>query len=304
MITSTANPRIRELVKLKKSARERMKEGVFLVEGPKMFREIPQNLCREVYGSESFLRTEEGSALLRGKGLWKGSGKGPEKGSGKDSEKGSGKGSEKGSGKDYEKGSENGFVEMVSDPVFQYLSDTKTPQGILAVVKQQEYELPDLIKKETAPLILILENLQDPGNLGTILRTAEAAGAAGIILSSGCADIYSPKVTRSTMGSIFRVPFLYTDSLKETILSLKRQGVRILAAHLKGSVSLYEASLTGAAALMIGNESRGLTEEIAALSDCAVRIPMSGSVESLNAAVAASILMFEARRQRMAQAYV
>ena len=106
------------------------------------------------------------------------------------------------------------------------------------------------------------------------------------------------------MGSIFRVPFLYTDSLKETILSLKRQGVRILAAHLKGSVSLYEASLTGAAALMIGNESRGLTEEIAALSDCAVRIPMSGSVESLNAAVAASILMFEARRQRMAQAYV
>lgn len=296
MITSTANPRIRELVKLKKSARERMKEGVFLVEGPKMFREIPQNLCREVYGSESFLHTEEGSALLRGKGLWKGSGKGPEKGSRK--------GSEKGSGKDYEKGSENGSVEMVSDPVFQYLSDTKTPQGILAVVKQQEYELPDLIKKETAPLILILENLQDPGNLGTILRTAEAAGAAGIILSSGCADIYSPKVTRSTMGSIFRVPFLYTDSLKETILSLKRQGVRILAAHLKGSVSLYEASLTGAAALMIGNESRGLTEEIAALSDCAVRIPMSGSVESLNAAVAASILMFEARRQRMAQAYV
>ena len=150
----------------------------------------------------------------------------------------------------------------------------------------------------SCPLIVILENLQDPGNLGTILRTAEAAGASGVLLCQGSADIYNPKVTRSTMGSIFRVPFVYTDDLQEPILSLKKQGVRVLAAHLKGSVDLYEESLISPSAIMIGNESRGLTDAAASLADQAIRISMSGSVESLNAAVAAAVCMFEARRQR------
>ena len=148
------------------------------------------------------------------------------------------------------------------------------------------------------PLIIILENLQDPGNLGTILRTAEAAGATGILLSRGCADLYNPKVTRSTMGSIFRVPFVYTDDLKDAIARLKAQGVRVLATHLAGSVELYEESFTTPTAILIGNESRGLTDETAALADQAIRIPMSGSVESLNAAVAAAVCLYEARRQR------
>ncbi len=261
MITSTGNGKIKELVRLKKSAKERAKKGVFLVEGPKMFREIPHGLCLEVYGSEAFFLTQEGAAARK-------------------------------------KAAADGIVpETVSDAVFQYLSDTQSPQGILAVVKQLGYGLKDLTDGD-CPLMVILENLQDPGNLGTILRTAEAAGVTGILLSQGCADIYNPKVTRSTMGSIFRVPFVYTDDLKGAIARLKERGVRMLAAHLDGSIGLYEASFTAPAAILIGNESRGLTEETAALADQAIRIPMSGSVESLNAAVATAVCLFEARRQR------
>lgn len=275
MITSTGNKTIRELVRLKKSAKERAKAGVFLVEGPKMFREIPRSLLSAVYASESFLNTKEGAAAKQ-LALSYGIG-----------------------------------TEAVSDPVFQYLSDTKSPQGILAVVRQMKYEVEDLMgaspdsaaqkadAAHAAPLIAVLENVQDPGNLGTILRSCEAAGASGILLSRGCADLYSPKVTRSTMGSIFRVPFAYAEHLSDAVTYLKKQGVRVLAAHLQGSVDLYEVSFTGPTAILIGNESRGLTDEMAALSSQAVRIPMSGSVESLNAAVAASVILFEAKRQRL-----
>ena len=267
MISSTGNGKIRELVRIRKSAKERAERGVFLVEGVKMFREIPPDLCMEVYVSESFLKTEEGTAvisLLRETRV---------------------------------------TPELVSDSVFQYLSDTRSPQGILAVVRQLRYELKDLMAADAperkAPLIIVLENLQDPGNLGTIIRTAEAAGSSGILLSKGCADLYNPKVTRSTMGSIFRVPFVYAKVLSDAILQLKESGIRMLAAHLEGSVDLYEESFAGPAAILIGNESRGLSDETAALADQTVRIPMSGSVESLNAAVAAAVCMFEARRQRM-----
>ena len=264
MISSTGNAKIRELVRLRKSAKERMKRDLFLVEGPKMFREIPRGLCTEVYVSESFLQTGEGKAageVLDGTSCQ---------------------------------------IEVVSDPVFRYLSDTQSPQGILALVRQLRYELKDVLTARCsgAPLVVILENLQDPGNLGTILRTAEAAGASGILLSQGCADLYNPKVTRSTMGSIFRVPFVYTQDLKGAIVQMKECGVRILAAHLKGSVDLYEESLTGPTAILIGNESRGLTDETAALANQAIRIPMSGRVESLNAAVATAVCLFEAKRQR------
>ena len=295
MISSTGNGKIRELVRIKKSPRERSERGVFLVEGIKMFREIPPDLCQEVYVSESFLQTEEGAAALS---------RLPET-----------------------------EAVPVSDSVFQHLSDTQSPQGVLAVVRQMQYEQKDLMASNVSrtktppvnasetkmppvkasetktppdcdperktPLIVVLESLQDPGNLGTIIRTAEAAGASGILLGKGCADIYNPKVTRSTMGSIFRVPFVYADDLQGAVINLKECGIRILAAHLEGSVGLYEESFEGPTAILIGNESRGLSDETAALADRAVRIPMSGSVESLNAAVAAAVCMFEAKRQRM-----
>ena len=188
--------------------------------------------------------------------------------------------------------------EVVSDPVFAAMSDTETPQGVICVVRQYHWELPALFGQKREPLCMILEDIQDPGNLGTILRTAEGAGVTGIIMSSGCADIYSPKVIRSTMGSIFRMPFVRTESLEAAIRFLRRSGLAVYAAHLEGSVPYDTENYTKACAFLIGNEGRGLKEETAALCERRIRIPMEGQVESLNAAVASALLMYEAARQR------
>lgn len=191
-------------------------------------------------------------------------------------------------------------AEIVSDNVYNHMSDTKTPQGIMAVVRMREYTLSDIVsvKENGAPLILCVENLQDPGNLGTIIRMGEAAGASGVIISSNSVDVYNPKVIRSTMGSIFRVPYLITDNLLEIIEELKNNGIKVYAAHLDGKGAYTDMDYTGGTAFMIGNEGNGLTDEAAAKADCFVKIPMSGKVESLNAAIACTVLAFEAARQR------
>lgn len=187
--------------------------------------------------------------------------------------------------------------EEVSDQVFSKMTDTKTPQGILALLSWQTFELKDMLTEEN-PLLIILEDIQDPGNLGTILRTAEGAGAAGVIMSQNTVDIYNPKVTRSTMGSVFRVPHIYTEDLHKTIEEIKKQGIKTYAAHLKGKKSYDQLSFVGGTAFLIGNEGNGLKEETANLADDYLLIPMAGKVESLNAAIATSILAFEAARQR------
>ena len=188
-------------------------------------------------------------------------------------------------------------VEILEDRVFAAACDTKTPQGVLCMVQQYHYRLEDLLKKKN-PLLMILENLQDPGNLGTILRTAEGAGVDGVILSKESVDIYNPKTIRSTMGSIFRVPFYITEDLHGTLGQLQEKGIRVYAAHLEGSVCYDEPDYTGGTAFLIGNEGNGLTAETAKLADTYIRIPMGGQLESLNAAMAAGILMYEASRQR------
>lgn len=188
-------------------------------------------------------------------------------------------------------------VAVLAEHVFEAVSDTKTPQGVLCVVRQYHYRLRDLLGEKT-PLIMALENLQDPGNLGTVVRTAEGAGVTGILLSAGCVDICNPKVIRSTMGSVYRMPFYYSQDWRGDLEWLRQQGVRLYAAHLEGADFYDSFSYSGPSAFLIGNESRGLTEETAALADHAVKIPMCGRVESLNAAVAASVLMYEANRQR------
>ncbi len=313
MITSTGNARIRELVRMKKSAKDRKAKDAFLVEGPKMFREIPAHLLQEVYVAESF---QDAGCDLEGPQKPALGAEGPQKPvlgsegpqkpalgserprkSVRDSEGFRKQSRDAEASPNADRGTGMDKAEVVSDSVFQYLSDTRTPQGILAVVKQLHYKLDDLFGE--TPLIIVLENVQDPGNLGTILRTAEAAGVTGILMSEGCADIYNPKVTRSTMGSIFRVPFVYTSDLARSLDMLKRRGVKLYAAHLQGSEDLYSQSYTSPSAFLVGNESRGLTMDTAALADKAVRIDMSGEVESLNAAVASAVMMFEAKRQRM-----
>ena len=142
-----------------------------------------------------------------------------------------------------------------------------------------------------------MDNLKDPGNLGTIFRTAEAAGVTGIILSSDCVDIYNPKVVRSTMGAVLRMPFLYVEDLPGAIGELKKEGLLVYAAHLAGERA-YDEDYTTGCAFLIGNEGNGLRDEVAACADRRILIPMCGRAESLNAAVAAAVLMFEAGRQR------
>lgn len=253
-ITSTSNIQVKQLIALQKKAKERNEQDVFIVEGIKMYQEVPEDRLVHTYVSESFF--EKHKALFDGKKQ----------------------------------------VTLLADRVFEAVSDTKTPQGVLCLVKQYHYELFDLYQQNA--LIMVLENLQDPGNLGTILRTGEGAGVTGVLLSSGCVDLYNPKVIRSTMGSIYRMPFYYSDDLRRDLKHLKEQGVTLYAAHLKGTGTYDEQDYTAPTGFLIGNESKGLSKETAALADIYIKIPMCGQVESLNAAVASSVLMYEANRQR------
>ena len=188
---------------------------------------------------------------------------------------------------------------VVSDAVFKSVSETITPQGILAEVEMPKHRLLEenfleIAYEKTGKIkLLILEDTADPGNLGTIMRTAEAAGVTGVIMGKGTVDIFNPKVVRSTMGSIFRLPFAYVDDLKSVILGLKRDGISFYATHLKGKESYRDISYSNKAGILIGNEARGLSDEIANLADTYVIIPMQGKVESLNAAVAAALMMYE-----------
>lgn len=260
MITSTSNAKIKRIVQLRKKKKARDAEGVFLVEGIRMFREIPEKLLQEIYISES-CEEKEGKEIRR-------------------------------------RASACGIrPELVSDGVFAYLSDTQTPQGILCVVGQLSYSLEE-VADASCPHMLVLDRLQDPGNVGTILRTAEGAGVTGILLDGECADIYNPKTIRSTMGSIFRMPFYYIQDLEEGIRYLKKRGICTYAAHLEGKRAYDEEDYRRPCAFLIGNEGNGLRPEIADLADTYIRIPMAGEVESLNAAIASAVLMFEAGRQR------
>lgn len=187
--------------------------------------------------------------------------------------------------------------EVLSDHVMKAAADTQTPQGILAVVSMPRWNFADITEKDSG-CYLFLEDIQDPGNLGTMIRSGEAAGITAVIASKGTVDLYNPKTIRSTMGSIYRVPFFSADDFKRTICTMKEQRMKLYAAHLKGSRPYDEPDYRQKCGFLIGNEGNGLTEEIAGLADEYIRIPMEGSVESLNAAIAAAVLMYEANRQK------
>lgn len=279
MITSASNGRIKWVVSLMEKARMRRKEQKYVVEGIRMFMEAPLENVAEIYVSSDFCRRarEKGSpeeaCLMRLETT--------------DAKNGNGLLHE---------------VVEVSDDVFRKFADTVNPQGILAIMNMSEASGEEMLKKADKPLLVLLENLQDPGNLGTILRTAEGAGVNGIILSRECVDLYNPKVIRSTMGAIYRVPFFYTQDLPATMKGLQENGIPVYAAALDENAGAYDTySYTGAAAFLIGNEGNGLTPEAIATATQTCYIPMEGQVESLNASVAASILMYEAYRQRRNQ---
>ena len=265
MITSSNNAKVKQVVQWQTKAKERRKDHVFLAEGIRMCEEAPVKNVREVYLTEELEQKIRQNAQNGDTAFW-------------------------------DKLQQTGY-ETVSPEVFAKMADTQTPQGILTVLEQPVYDLTQLLEQPD-PLFLMLENLQDPGNLGTILRTAEGAGVTGILMDRECVDVYNPKTIRSTMGSIYRMPFVYVEDLGKGIQDLKDKGITIYAAHLEGTNSYDEEDLTNPCAFLIGNEGNGLRREIADMADCYVKIPMLGQVESLNAAIASSVLMFEAARQR------
>ena len=181
----------------------------------------------------------------------------------------------------------------LSDSIYNQLSDTVNPQGIMAVCKIEKREFQNT---DEAPIYILLENIQDPGNMGTIIRTGDAAGASGIFISKGSVDIYNPKVLRSAMGSVFHLP-IYTDCDLNTVID--RLNVKTVAAHLKGNKTPYDVNMRDGIAVLIGNEGNGLSDELSSKADYLVKIPMPGKAESMNAAVAASIMIYEAVRQKM-----
>ena len=253
MITSTSNNKIKNLSKCMKNARERRKQGVFVVEGIRMFSEIPREVHVETYATESFYeKHQELFAGIR--------------------------------------------YELVSDHIMESVADTKTPQGVLSIVKQLQYSVEEVCSGNN-PLIMALENIQDPGNLGTILRTAEGAGVTGILMSADTVDVYNPKVVRSTMGSIFRIPFCYVENLTNCIQELNGRGYATYSAHLQGE-TFYDYDYCKSTIFCIGNEGNGLTDELSQTTKYKIKIPMMGKVESLNAATASTVLMYEAMRQR------
>lgn len=260
MITSTANAKVKRLAGLQKKKRLREEEGIFLAEGLRMFREVPKDRLCEVYVSEAFYKKEKTALenVLEGTGI---------------------------------------RPEFLSDHVYEHVSDTKTPQGVLCVIKRREGRLDEMLG-DRCPFLLVLDNLQDPGNVGTILRTAEGAGVTGVILGRDSADIYNPKTIRSTMGSVYRVPFCYAEDIPGVLDRINGAGIATFAAHLEGKLDYDEPDYRKPCAFLIGNEGNGLRDETAEKAEEYIRIPMFGQVESLNAAIAASVLMFEAARQR------
>jgi RNA methyltransferase, TrmH family len=178
----------------------------------------------------------------------------------------------------------------ISDEVMAHITDTDTPQGVLAVVPEPNFALPS-----TITLVLILDAVADPGNLGTILRTSAAAGVDAVVLAPGCVDPFNPKVLRSAMGAHFRVPIL---RLSWTEIAAQYQTLQVAVADADGDTVYYKADWTKPSVIVIGGEARGADQSARELADTIISIPMEKGSESLNAAMAAGIILFECRRQR------
>ena len=185
----------------------------------------------------------------------------------------------------------------VNENVMKKIADTETPQGIIAVCKMRQPKLECLLA--SGKMLLVLDRVGDPGNIGTMLRTADAAGIGGLVLLKGCADIYAPKTVRSSMGSLFHIPVLSGVSEQEFVSAAKKAGYDLLVTCLDGADNLYKADLSGRIAFVMGNEAGGVSETLLEKADKRVYIPMAGRAESLNVAMAAGIVMFEALRRKV-----
>ncbi|WMM23647.1 RNA methyltransferase [Tissierella sp. MB52-C2] len=260
-ITSSKNPLIKEIKSLYRK-KDRMKNKSFIIEGIKIVEEAIDNnySIKNIIYTDQLFKTKDGEDF-------------------------------------YQKIRSLENIVYVPDNIFKEISDTENPQGILGIAMYKYNGVEEIFKIET-PFLLFLDGIQDPGNMGTIIRTADAFNISGVIITEGCVDPYNPKVVRATMGSIFRVPLYYTSKAMEDLMKLKKENIKIYSTSLDGSIPIYDADFKEGFILSIGNESKGVSEETFSLSDKLIKIPMPGMAESLNAGVAASIIMYEAMKQR------
>lgn len=189
-------------------------------------------------------------------------------------------------------------IYIFTNEIFKKISETTSPQGVMAVCVQKKFEMDDILNKENN-FFVILENISDPGNLGTIIRTADAAAASAVLVSKDSADLYNSKVIRATMGSIFHIPIITNLNIEETIKKLKDLKVKVFATHLKATKNIYSADFKTSCAVLIGNEANGLSKETTELADELIKIPMPGKAESMNASIASGITIYEIVRQRL-----
>ena len=182
---------------------------------------------------------------------------------------------------------------IVSKEIMEKLSSGKSPAKVIGIINSTIKTI-----DRNSNILVYLDNIQDPGNVGTIIRTADAANISAVILTKGCVDLFSPKVLRSTMGSVFHMPIFEGMNINEIILQMRKSGYKIIASHLRGQINYYDEDLNGRIAIIVGNEANGISDETAELSDRLVKIPMPGRAESLNASVAASIMIYEIVRHK------
>ncbi len=259
MIDNPRSPRVRAAAKLAKK-NQRAETGLFLLEGPQAVAEALQyrpELIVEIFATASAL--DRHSAIARAASAV------------------------------------DCRVERVTDAVLETIADTVTPQGVVAVCRQFPLSLDDLLAQRPL-LVAVLEEVRDPGNAGTIIRVADAAGADAVILSGTSVDVYNPKVVRATTGSLFHLPVVVGVPLDSTLQRLRESGSRVLAADISGDDLLAVRSdghLDGPTAWLFGNEARGLTPEQLELADRAVIVPIYGKAESLNLATAAAVCLYE-----------
>lgn len=179
--------------------------------------------------------------------------------------------------------------------VLNKVTETHSPQGVVAVIKQPDHTVQD-VQLHQKGMYVLLDGIQDPGNLGTIIRTADAAGAKAVIIGEGTVDLYNPKVVRSTMGSLFHLPII-KEKLEVIIPTLKENGMAVVGTRLSDSVAHFHYQYPEMVGVLVGNEAKGVSESVADYIDHWVKIPMVGAAESLNVAIATAVILYEALRQ-------
>jgi len=256
-ITSATNQHIKDVTQIREK-RAKFRHSAFLVEGPHLF-EMALNAgvkIKEVFATEEFMNTKEHQYMLK---------------------------------------KITDYVFQVTEQILKKITDTETPQGIVAVVGYEPGTL-DTLPLKVTPLLVVLEAIQDPGNLGTIIRTADAAGADAVILLPGCCDAFMPKVIRATAGSMFNLPLIYAEAA--TLVDwLHKKKIQLAVTAADAGKTVFEADLSNGIAIAFGNEAHGVSNHLRKAADLLLNIPILGKAESLNVATSVAICLYEAVRQ-------